>query len=49
MNPKRKYRKELANLPFEEKVKIVVRLQEIANEINRSMGRLDKIKRVWEL
>ena len=35
----------MANLPFEEKIKIVVKLQKLANEIKSIKG--GRKKRVW--
>jgi len=38
---------ELANLPFPEKVRIIVELQKIDNQLAKAAGR--KPKRVWEI
>lgn len=40
-------RRQLADLPFEEKLKIVVKLQQIASSIRRSGGR--ETQKSWEL
>ena len=39
------YHKKMADLPFEEKIKIVVKLQKLANEIKSIKG--GRKKRVW--
>ncbi|HUW62698.1 MAG TPA: hypothetical protein VMZ06_16950 [Candidatus Bathyarchaeia archaeon] len=44
---KRKRRRELARLPFEEKIKIVVQLQRITTEIRTSMGL--PARKPWDL
>jgi hypothetical protein len=44
---KLKRRVELANLPFPEKVRIVVELQKIDNSLAKAAGR--KPKKVWKL
>jgi hypothetical protein len=44
---KRKRRRELARLPFDEKIKIVVQLQRITTEIRTSMGL--PARKPWDL
>ena len=44
---KHKHRVKLANLPFSEKIKILVKLQEIDNALAKAAGR--KTGRIWEL
>ena len=44
---KEKRRRALAELPIEEKIRIVVDLQKIANDIRAATGR--RKRRVWEL
>ena len=44
---KRKRRRELAQLPFHEKIKIVVQLQRITTEIRTSMGL--PARKPWDL
>lgn len=43
---KEEFHKEQAKLPFEEKIKILVNLQKIANTIRRPQG---KEQMVWEI
>jgi hypothetical protein len=45
---KEEWRKERAKLPIEEKIKILVHLQEIANEVAKSTGRREP-RRVWPI
>ncbi|HOV21093.1 MAG TPA: hypothetical protein P5150_06025 [Candidatus Ratteibacteria bacterium] len=44
---KKLFHKEMAKIPFEEKIKIVVRLQNIVNELKTNKGR--RKKRVWKI
>jgi len=44
---KERRRKRLARLPIEEKIRIIVELQKIENEIRRATGR--PTKREWDL
>ncbi len=44
---KKLFHKELAKLSFEEKIKILIKLQEIANDIKLATGR--KTNRVWKI
>lgn len=44
---KHDHRVELANLPWPEKVKIVVKLQRIGNALAKAAGR--KPKKVWKI
>ena len=44
---KHERRVELANLPFPEKVRIIVELQKIGNALAKAAGR--KPKRVWKI
>jgi hypothetical protein len=44
---KHKHRVELANLPFEKKVEIIVELQKIDNALAKAAGR--KPKKVWKI
>ncbi len=41
------YHKELAKLPFEEKIEIVVRLQEIVNDMTYHTGK--NKRKVWRI
>ena len=41
------YHKKMADLPFEEKIKIVVKLQKLANEIKSIKG--ERKRRVWSI
>jgi len=41
------YHKQMADLPFEEKIRIVVKLQKLANEIKSIKG--EKKGRVWAI
>jgi hypothetical protein len=45
---KRLFHKERARLPFEEKIKILVQLQQLANDIPRN-SKSKEFRRVWEI
>jgi hypothetical protein len=45
---KRLFHKERARLPFEEKIKILVQLQQLANDIPRNF-KSKEFRRVWEI
>lgn len=45
---KEEFRKERAKLPIEEKIKILVRLQEIANEAAKTTGRREP-RPIWPI
>ncbi len=44
---KERYHKDLARLPFEEKIEILVKLQKMANELRNLKGQ--KERRVWKI
>jgi hypothetical protein len=45
---KLEFRKERARLPFEEKIKILVRLQQIASEVASSTGK-EETRKPWNI
>ena len=45
---KRLFHKERARLPFEEKIKILVQLQKLANDIPRN-SKSKEFRRVWKI
>ena len=45
---KRLFHKERARLPFEEKIKILVQLQQLANDIPRN-SKSKELRRVWKI
>ena len=47
LKAKDELRTELAALPIEEKIRILIRMQKRANEIRKATGR--PLKRVWEI
>lgn len=47
---KDRFHKEQAKLPFEEKIKILVKLQQIANDVSALKKRVDKLSLpVWKI
>ena len=46
---KEEFHREMAKLPFENKIEIVVKLQKLANEARASAGDNKTNRRVWEL
>lgn len=45
---KESFHRELAKMPFEEKIRILVRLQKIATNIQKASPKKGKERKVWE-
>lgn len=49
---KTKYHKNRSKMPYEDKVKVIIELQKLENEIikqNKSRKNSNKVRRVWQL
>jgi hypothetical protein len=46
---KESFHRELAKMPFEEKIRILTHLQKIANSIRKASPKKGEDRRVWEI
>jgi len=46
---KESFHRELAKMPFEEKIRILVRLQKIANGIRKASPKKEEGRKAWEI